>query len=126
MKDFKTLQVWHKSHAIVLRVYKVTASFPKEELYGLTSQIRRAAVSIPANLAEGCGRDTQAEYARFVHIASGFAVELEYHLLLAHDLGFIDQTTYTELDASVNEVKKMLTGFAKTLQSNVALSKSKN
>jgi four helix bundle protein len=118
MKNFKTLLVWQKSHAIVLRLYKVTASFPKEELYGLTSQIRRAAASIPANLAEGCGRDTQAELARFVHIASGSAVELEYHVLLAHDLGLIDQPTFTELDANINEVKKMLAGFAKTIRSN--------
>ena len=118
MRDFKTLQVWHKAHAIVLRVYKVTASFPKEELYGLTSQIRRAAASVPANLAEGCGRDTQTELARFVHIATGSAVELEYHILLAHDLGFIDQGTFTELDANINEVKRMLAGFAKTVQSN--------
>ena len=125
MRDFKTLQVWHKAHAIVLRLYKVTASFPKEELYGLTSQIRRAVVSIPANLAEGCGRDTQAELARFVHIASGSAVELEYHVLLAHDLGFIDQQTFSELDASINEVNKMLAGFAKTIQSNAAILKSK-
>lgn len=125
MRDFKTLQVWHKAHALVLRLYKVSASFPKDELYGLTSQIRRAAASIPANLAEGCGRDTQTELARFVHIASGSAVELEYHLLFAHDLGFIDHPTYTELDASINEVKKMLAGFSKTIQSNTANQKSK-
>jgi four helix bundle protein len=120
MRDFKTLQVWQKSHAIVLRLYKITATFPKDELYGLTSQIRRAAASIPANLAEGCGRDTQAELARFVHISSGSAVELEYHVLLARDLGFIDQQTFSELDAGINEVKKMLAGFAKTVQSNAA------
>ena len=124
MKNFKTLLVWQKSHAIVLRLYKITASFPKEELYGLTSQIRRAAASIPANLAEGCGRDTQTELARFVHIATGSAVELEYHILLAHDLGFIDQETFTELDANINEVKRMLAGFAKTVQSNSAKSKN--
>ncbi len=118
MKDFKKLQVWEKSHALVLKIYKVTATFPKEELYGLTSQIRRAAASIPANLAEGCGRETQPELARFVHIASGSASELEYHLLLAHDLGFMDDPTYAELDASINEIKKMLAGFAKAVQAN--------
>ncbi len=124
MRDFKTLQVWHKAHTIVLRVYKVTAFFPKEELYGLTSQIRRAAASVPANLAEGCGRDTQTELARFVHIAAGSAVELEYHILLAHDLGFIDQQTFIELNESINEVKKMLAGFAKTVQSNATKGKN--
>ena len=85
--------------------------------------IRRTAASIPANLAEGCGRDTQTELARFVYIASGSAVELEYHILLAHDLGFIDQQTFSELDASINEVKKMLTGFVKTVQSNTVKGK---
>ncbi len=91
--------------------------FPKDELYGLTSQIRRAASSIPANIAEGCGRNTQTELARFVHIASGSASELEYHLLLARDLGFIEASVFIELDSSVNEIKKMLVGFNKAIQS---------
>jgi len=119
MKDFRKIVVWQKAHALTLRVYKVTSSFPKDELYGLTSQIRRASASIPANLAEGCGRDTQPELARFVQIASGSASELEYHLLLARDLGFIDESTYFELDLSVNEIKKMLVGFAKAVRSNI-------
>jgi four helix bundle protein len=119
MKDFKKIMVWQKAHALALRVYKVTVSFPKEERYGLTGQIRRASVSIPANLAEGCGRDTQAELARFVYIASGSASELEYHVLLAYELGLIDTSTHSELDASVNEVKKMLVGFEKAVQSNL-------
>src|SRR5690242_12255102 len=105
MKDFKKVMVWQKAHALALCVYKVTLSFPREELYGLTSQIRRATTSIPANLAEGCGRETQAELARFIHIASGSACELEYHLLLARDPGFIDTSTHSELDSSVNEIK---------------------
>jgi four helix bundle protein len=84
----------------------------------LTSQIRRAAASIPANVAEGCGRNTQAELARFVHIAGGSASELEYHLILAHDLGYIDDIAYPELDSAVNEIKRMLNGFEKTVQSN--------
>src|SRR5690349_12199835 len=105
VKDFRKIQVWQKAHALTLRVYKVTASFPKDELYGLTSQIRRASASIPANLAEGCGRDTQTELARFVHIASGSASELEYHLLLEHDLGLIDTPIHSELDANINEIK---------------------
>jgi four helix bundle protein len=119
MKDFKKIVVWQKAHALTLRVYQVTTSFPKEELYALTSQIRRASASIPANLAEGCGRNTQAELGRFIHIASGSATELEYHLLLARDLGFIDEPTHFELDTSVNEIEKMLTGFAKAVRSNL-------
>lgn len=119
MKDFKKIVVWQKAHALTLRVYQITASFPKDELYGLTSQMRRASASMPANLAEGCGRDTQAELARFVHIASGSASDLEYHLLLVRDLGFIDEPTYSELDSSVNEIKKMLVGFVKAVRSNI-------
>ena len=107
MKDFKKIQVWQKAHELVLRIYQVTMLFPKDELYGLTSQIRRAASSIPANIAEGCGRNTQIELARFVHIASGSASELEYHLLLARDLGFIEVPVFMELDSSVNEIKRM-------------------
>ena len=118
MRDFKKILVWQKAHALVLRIYKTTTTFPKDELYGLTSQIRRAAASIPANVAEGCGRDTQTELARFIHIASGSASELEYHLLLAHDLGFIGESIYSELDSNINEIKKMLTGFAKAIRSN--------
>ena len=118
MRDFKKIQVWEKAHNLTLRLYKLTASFPKEELYGLTSQIRRAASSIPANIAEGAGRDTQIELARFIHIASGSASELEYHLILAHDLGYIDSMIYPELDAAINEIKRMLNGFEKTVQSN--------
>jgi len=98
MRDFKKIKVWEKAHKLTLQLYKVTASFPQEERYGLTSQIRRSAASIPANIAEGAGRDTQAELARFVHIASGSASELEYHLLLARDLGYIDPNIHAELE----------------------------
>ena len=118
MRDFKKIQVWEKAHKLTLQLYKLTTSFPKEELYGLTSQIRRAASSIPANIAEGCGRNTQVELARFIHIAAGSASELEYHLILAHDLGYIDAKIYSELDISINEIKRMLHGFEKTVQSN--------
>jgi four helix bundle protein len=86
MRDFRNLQVWEKAHALALSVYKATVSFPKEELYGLTSQIRRSSTSIPTNIAEGCGRNGDAELARFMSIGMGSASELEYQLLLAHDL----------------------------------------
>jgi four helix bundle protein len=89
LQNFKTLKVWEKGHELTLAVYKITARFPKDEVYGLTSQIRRAAASIPANIAEGCGRSGRAELGRFLHVAAGSASELEYHLLLAHDLSFL-------------------------------------
>lgn len=93
MKDFRNLKVWEKSHQLALAVYKATSTFPRHELYGLTSQIRRACASIPANIAEGCGRSGDAELARFLQIAMGSASELEYHLLLARDLGFLSAPT---------------------------------
>jgi four helix bundle protein len=118
MRDFRKIQVWEKAHHFTLKIYKLTSSFPKDELYGLTSQMRRAAASIPANIAEGCGRDTQAELARFVHIATGSASELEYHLILAHDLGYIKDEVYPELNSTINEIQRMLHGFEKAIQSN--------
>jgi len=94
MKDFRKQKVWQKSHRLTLDLYKATMGFPKEELYSLTTQIRRAGSSIPANIAEGCGRDGDAELARFLQIAKGSASELEYHLLLSHDLGFLNDVDY--------------------------------
>jgi len=116
MRDFRNLQVWEKAHSLTLSVYKATASLPKDELYGLTSQIRRSSASIPTNIAEGCGRSGDAELARFMSIGMGSASELEYQLLLAHDLNYLDQSTYALLDEKVTEVKRMLTGFIKTLK----------
>jgi four helix bundle protein len=118
MKDFKQLVVWQKSHQLTLAVYKVTTTFPKEELYGLTSQIRRASASIPANIAEGCGRDGDGELGRFLHIAMGSASELEYHLLLAHDLGFIESIQYEKLNSDLIEVKRRLNAFIQKLKAN--------
>jgi four helix bundle protein len=91
VQDYRHLKVWEKAHQLTLAVYKATVPFPKDELYGLTSQIRRACTSIPANIAEGCGRDGDAEFARFLRIAMGSASELDYHLLLARDLGFLNE-----------------------------------
>jgi len=118
MRDFRQLQVWKKAHQLTLEVYKATATFPKEELYGLTSQMRRAGASIPANIAEGCGRDTQAELARFFHIAMGSASELEYHLLLAHDLNYLSASDFDRLANQTTEAKRMLTGFIKSLKAD--------
>lgn len=115
MKNFRDLSVWEKSHWLTLATYKATRAFPKDEIYGLTSQMRRAAASIPANIAEGCGRGGNVEMARFLRIALGSASELEYHLLLAHDLGLLTAETHLQLEAQTIEVKRMLTGLTKKL-----------
>jgi len=94
-----------------MNVYTATASFPAPEQYGLTSQLRRAATSIASNIAEGCGRQTEAELGRFCHMAVGSASEVEYRLLLARDVGFLAEADYVRLNASVIEVKRMLTAF---------------
>jgi four helix bundle protein len=117
MKDFRDLQVWAKSHALTLTVYRATSSFPKEELYGLTSQMRRSSASIPANIAEGCGRSGNGEFHRFLQISTGSASELEYHILLARDLGFLAQGDFESLTGQVQEVKKMLAGLIKRVES---------
>jgi len=108
--------VWQKAHHLTLAVYQITAKFPREELYGLTSQLRRASSSIPANLAEGCGRNGNADLARFCSIALGSASELEYHLLLAKDLKLIKPQDYQELAPRATEVKRMLAGFIQRLK----------
>jgi len=115
VKDFHELKVWQKAHQLTLAVYKITASFPREELYGLTTQLRRSCSSVPANLAEGCGRSGDAEFARFCSIALGWASELEYHLLLAKDLKLIKSKDYEELDQRTTEVKRMLTALIQKL-----------
>lgn len=118
MRDFHELKVWEKAHRLTLSVYKVTSGFPREELHGLTSQIRRSSSSIPANIAEACGRGTNAEFAQFLQIGLASAAELEYHLLLSHDLNFISDVEYNALRNEVIEVKKMLTSFIQTLRAD--------
>ena len=109
VKDFRQLQVWQKAHELTLVVYQLTATFPREERYGLTTQLRRSSSSIAANLAEECGRNGDAEFARFCSIAMGSASELEYHLLLARDLKLIQPKKYEELASPATELKRMLT-----------------
>ena len=118
MKDFRQLQVWDKAHQLALAIYKITKEFPKEELYGLTSQIRRASMSIPTNIAEGCGKYTDADFARFLQIAMGSASETEYQLLLSHDLGFLNSEQYSVLNADITEVKRMLASLLRTLRAD--------
>jgi four helix bundle protein len=115
VKDFRELKVWQKAHELTLAVYRVTTTFPRQELYGLTSQIRRASASIGANISEGCGRNGDAELARFCSIAMGSASELEYHLLLAKDLNLFKPGEYEELAPRATELKRMLTALRKKL-----------
>jgi four helix bundle protein len=115
MRDFRKLQVWQKAHQMTLAVYKVTAHFPRTEIYGLVSQMRRAAVSIPTNIAEGCGREGEAELGRFMQIAMGSASEVEYELLLAHELGFLGPDEHVQLSQAIEEIKRMMTVFFRKL-----------
>ncbi|NLF65182.1 MAG: four helix bundle protein [Chloroflexi bacterium] len=111
MRDFRRLQVWQRAHQLTLAVYRMTESFPKHELYGLTSQLRRSAMSIPTNMAEGCGRESIVELARFLQIAMGSAKELEYQLLLAHDLGYVQPDVYCSLNDETRQVQRMLHAY---------------
>jgi four helix bundle protein len=118
VKDFRELKVWQKAHQLTLAVYRITAAFPREELYGLTSQLRRASSSIAANLAEGCGRNGDMEFARFCSMAMGSASELEYHLLLAKDLKLLKPADHQELDQRATELKRMLTALMQKLKAD--------
>ena len=115
MKDFTQLKVWQKAHQFVLQVYRHTRSFPVEERFGLTAHLVKSAVSIPSNIAEGCGREGDREFARFLSIAAGSASETEYQILLAKDLGYLDHQAYQELADRVNEVKRMLRALIQRL-----------
>lgn len=108
MRDFREIKVWAKAHSLTLQIYKATATFPREEIYGLTSQMRRSSASIPANIAEGFGRGGNTELARFLQIAMGSASEVEYHVLLARDLNLLTQKIYDDLEGRIVEVKRML------------------
>jgi four helix bundle protein len=116
IKNYKELKVWQKSYRLCLEVYRVTKGFPKEELYGLTSQMRRAALSIPCNIAEGYGRKTTPEYIRFLYIAYGSTCELETQTLLAGDLGYIKNDRIFELQSDIGEVERMLKALIKSLE----------
>jgi len=118
MKDFRDLKVWRRAHGLAVRSYLETRGFPKSELYGLTSQIRRAAASVPANIAEGCGRGTDADFGRFLQIALGSASELEYHFLLSRELKFLEEEAYDCLYQEVTEVKRMLASLVLKLKAD--------
>jgi four helix bundle protein len=123
MKDFRDLRVWAKAHGLTLELYRITSAFPRNELYGLTSQIRRCSVSIGANIAEGCGKRGNNEFQRYLQIASGSASELDYHLLLSKDLGFLREADYRDLAKSLLEVRKMLTALLQKVEAERLLAK---
>ncbi|MCC9644423.1 four helix bundle protein [Rhodopirellula sp. JC740] len=118
MKDFRDLIVWAKAHQFTLSIYELTKQFPSDENYGLTSQLRRSAASIPTNLAEVCGRGSDRELARFCDIAMGSASEADYQLLLAKDLGYVDSTTFETLYQQLTEIQRMLRSFIQRLRSS--------
>jgi four helix bundle protein len=111
MRNFKELKVWEKAHGLALQVYKSTKTFPVQEQYGITSQMRRAAVSISTNIAEGCGRSSEIEFARFLEIAFASASELEYLALLSKDLELFDSSSYQHITTQAEEIKRMLYTF---------------
>ena len=108
MGNFRELLVWRRSQDLALQVYRSTTSFPKEERYGLTAQMRRAAISVSSNIAEGCGRQGDRELARFLQIARGSVRELECQLDLSSKLGYIESAVYTKLDSETQEISRML------------------
>jgi four helix bundle protein len=116
MEDFKNLKVWAKAHQLTLAVYQRTRGFPREEIYGVTSQVRRASASVGANIAEGCGRRSDPEMKRFRQRARGSASELEYHLLLARDLGFLTAAEFKDLEEKTMEIQRMLASLVQRLQ----------
>ena len=116
MQDFRNLKVWEKAHTLTLDIYKASRCFPRDEMYGMTSQMRRASASIGANIAEGACRRGDVDFARFLQIAAGSASELEYHLLLAHDLELLKDPDYQRLSQETIQVKRMLTSLMQKLR----------
>ena len=116
MRNFHELQVWIMAHVLVLKIYKISKTFPKDEMFGFTSQMRRPAASIPTNIAEGCGRNTNPDFKRFLSISTGSSSELEYQLLLARDLEYLYFSHFTDLTNDVIEIRKMLNSFSTKLK----------
>lgn len=108
MRDYRKYKVWELGHEITLNIYKSTSNFPKQEIYGIVSQMRRAAYSIPSNIVEGCGRESDAEFRRFLIISQGSANELEYFTVLAKDLRYLEQESFAELNDKVDKIRRSL------------------
>src|SRR5688572_26137165 len=116
MRGFRQLAIWQRSHQLTLAIYKLTRTFPSDERYGVTAQLRRAMSSVPANIAEGCGRDSEPELKRFLDIAHGSASEADYHLHLSADLGYLTVDEYRPFAQELGEIKRMIGAFARRLK----------
>ncbi len=121
MHNFRKLKVWVKSRELVKDIYKLTNSFPKEELFGLTSQLKRSAISIPSNIAEGSGRGTSLQLIHFLNVANASSCELETQVYLAFDLGFINTEKLKDIINKINEIQKMILGFKNKLENNKSI-----
>jgi len=108
MQNYRALKVWQKAHVFTLDIYKITQTFPKTETYSLVNQMKRSASSIPTNIAEGCGRNSNSDLAYFLNIALGSSNEIDYQVLLVKDLGYISQESYETLESQIGEIKAML------------------
>lgn len=116
MKNFRDLKIWSASHNLALEIYKITKDFPSEEKFGITSQLKRAALSIPTNIAEGSGRGSDSDFSRFLQIAFSSASEVEYLLLFCFELKFLNETEYFELSHNIVEIKKSISALIKKLR----------
>ena len=119
MRNYKNLGAWQRADELTIQIYKVTRQFPSSEMYGITSQLRRAAYSVPANIAEGCGRESNADYLRFLSIARGSLAETEYFLHLAHRLDYLSETDWNQLTAQVNQTFAALGGLMKAVRGSL-------
>lgn len=115
MKNFRDLKIWSASHNLALEIYNITKKFPSEEKFGITSQLRRASLSIPTNIAEGCGRGNDSDFSRFLQIAFGSASEVEYLLLFSFELKFLNETEYLKFAGEIVEIKKSISALIKKL-----------
>ena len=118
MRNYQQLEIWQRSHQLTLKIYTVSKAFPREEVFGLSSQMRRAAASVPTNIAEGCGRDSSSELRRFLVISAGSISELHYQILLAKDLAYISDTIFKELLDETEQIRKMLHRYAEKLKAD--------
>ena len=118
MRDFRQLEIWQRSHTLTLKIYSVTQAFPKEEVYDLTSQMRRSASSVPTNIAEGCGRESLVEFKRFLTIAAGSSSELQYQCILSKDLDYLNETIFKELFDEISQIRRMIFGYAEKLKAH--------
>lgn len=116
MRNFRNLAVWQKSHSLVLAIYALTARFPDAEYFGLAAQIRKAAICVPTKIAEGCGKESDTEFAKLLNIALGSACEVEYTIILSRELKYITEADYQTMDGQINEVKRMLSGLITQLR----------